>query len=240
MLHRFANPARFLALLDIVQPAAAVLAVLLLPYGLYLSLMVSPADYLQGETVRIMYVHVPAAWLGLFIYASMATAAFCGLVWRHVVAEEFARAVAPLGAGFTFLCLATGAIWGQPTWGTWWVWDARLTSVLVLFFFYLGYIALVRAFDDRQRGLDAGAVLLLIGAVNLPIVKFSVDWWNTLHQPASVLRLDGPSIHASMLAPLLCMALGFFALFVLLAAVRVRVMLTERRLANAASRGDAA
>ncbi len=238
MLHRFANPTRFLSLLDIAQPAALVLWAVLLPYGLYLALLASPADYLQGETVRIMYVHVPAAWLALFVYAGMATAAFCGLVWRHVVAEEFARAAAPLGAGFTFICLVTGALWGQPTWGTWWVWDARLTSVLVLFFFYLGYMALVRAFDDRQRGLDAGAVLLLIGAVNLPIVKFSVDWWNTLHQPASVLRLDGPTIHPSLLAPLLAMAVAFLALFIWLVALRLRTALIMRRLANQALRGE--
>lgn len=237
MFHRFAAPHRFLRLVDIVQPVAIVLALVTGTVGLYLALIASPVDYQQGETVRIMYVHVPAAWLAMLVYASMAAAAFSGLVWRHVVAEEYARAVAPIGAAFTLICLVTGALWGQPTWGTWWVWDARLTSVLVLFFLYLGYIALVNAFDDAQRGLNAGAVLLLLGVVNLPIIKFSVEWWNTLHQPASVLRLDGPSIHASMLWPLLVMALAYLFLFLALACLRLRVALTQRRLRNLALQG---
>ena len=234
MFHRFASPTRFLALADVIQPVAVAVAVLAGGIGLYLSLFASPADYQQGETVRIMYIHVPAAWMAMMAYASMATAAFCGLVWRHVVAEEYARAVAPVGAAFTVICLVTGALWGQPTWGTWWVWDARLTSVLVLLFLYLGYMALVNAFDDEQRGLNVGAVVLLLGAVNLPIIKFSVDWWNTLHQPSSVLRLDGPTIHGSMLTPLLVMALAYLALFVALACLRLRTALTLRRLRNMA------
>lgn len=240
MLHRFASPTRFLALADVVQPVATVIALLAGGIGLYMALVTSPVDYQQGETVRIMYVHVPAAWMAMFVYASMAVAAFCGLVWRHVVAEEYARAVAPVGAALTLICLVTGALWGQPTWGTWWVWDARLTSVLVLFFFYLGYMALINAFDDVQRGLNAGAVLLLLGVINLPIIKFSVDWWNTLHQPASVLRLDGPTIHASMLQPLLIMALAYMALFAALACLRLRVVLTQRRLRNLALQGEGA
>lgn len=240
MFHRFASPTRFLALADIVQPVAVAIALIAGGIGLYMALVTSPVDYQQGETVRIMYVHVPAAWLAMFVYASMAVAAFSGLVWRHVVAEEYARAVAPVGAAFTLICLVTGSLWGQPTWGTWWVWDARLTSVLVLFFLYLGYMALVNAFDDAQRGLNAGAVLLLLGAVNLPIIKFSVDWWNTLHQPASVLRLDGPTIHASMLQPLLVMALAYLALFIALACLRLRVALTQRRLRNLVLQGDQA
>ncbi len=237
MFHRFASPTRFLALADVIQPLALLVALLAGGIGLYMALVTSPVDYQQGESVRIMYVHVPAAWMAMMVYASMAVAAFCGLVWRHVLAEEFARAVAPVGAAFTLICLVTGALWGQPTWGTWWVWDARLTSVLVLFFFYLGYIALVSAFDDEQRGLNAGAVLLLLGVVNLPIIKFSVDWWNTLHQPASVLRMDGPSIHASMLKPLLIMALAYLSWFVALACLRLRVCLTHRRLRNLALQG---
>lgn len=240
MFHRFASPTRFLALADIVQPLAVAVALIAGGIGLYMALVTSPVDYQQGETVRIMYVHVPAAWLAMFVYASMAVAAFSGLVWRHVVAEEYARAVAPVGAAFTLICLVTGSLWGQPTWGTWWVWDARLTSVLVLFFLYLGYMALVNAFDDAQRGLNAGAVLLLLGAVNLPIIKFSVDWWNTLHQPASVLRLDGPTIHESMLQPLLIMALAYLALFIALACLRLRVALTQRRLRNLALQGGQA
>ena len=237
MLHRFASPTRFLALADIMQPVAVAVALLAGSYGLYLSLFASPADYQQGETVRIMYVHVPAAWMAMMIYAMMAVSAFCGLVWRHVLAEEFPRAMAPVGAAFTLICLVTGALWGQPTWGTWWVWDARLTSVLVLFFLYLGYMALINAFDDEQRGLNAGAIVLLLGAVNLPIIKFSVDWWNTLHQPASVLRLDGPSIHPSMLTPLLVMALAYLALVLALSCLRLRVVLTRRRLRNLALQG---
>lgn len=240
MLHRFASPTRFLALADVVQPVATVIALLAGGIGLYMALVTSPVDYQQGETVRIMYVHVPAAWMAMFVYASMAVAAFCGLVWRHVVAEEYARAVAPVGAAFTLICLVTGALWGQPTWGTWWVWDARLTSVLVLFFFYLGYMALINAFDEVQRGLNAGAVLLLLGVINLPIIKFSVDWWNTLHQPASVLRLDGATIHASMLQPLLIMALAYMAMFAALACLRLRVVLTQRRLRNLALQGEGA
>ena len=237
MLHRFASPTRFLALADIIQPVAVAVALVAGGYGLYLSLFASPADYQQGETVRIMYVHVPAAWMAMMIYAMMAVSAFCGLVWRHVLAEEFPRAMAPVGAAFTLICLVTGALWGQPTWGTWWVWDARLTSVLVLFFLYLGYMALINAFDDEQRGLNAGAIVLLLGAVNLPIIKFSVDWWNTLHQPASVLRLDGPSIHPSMLTPLLVMALAYLALVLALSCLRLRVVLTRRRLRNLALQG---
>lgn len=237
MFHRFASPARFLSLADILQPLALCVALVAGAAGLFMALVTSPVDYQQGENVRIMYVHVPAAWMAMLVYASMATAAFCGLVWRHVLAEEYARAVAPVGAVFTLICLVTGALWGQPTWGTWWVWDARLTSVLVLFFFYMGYLALLNAFDDAQRGLNAGAVLLLLGAINLPVIKFSVEWWNTLHQPASVLRLNGPSIHPSMLTPLLVMALAYLALFVALACVRLRVALVERRVRNLALQG---
>lgn len=237
MFHRFASPTRFMALADIMQPIALVIALLAGGCGLYMALVTSPADYQQGETVRIMYIHVPAAWMAMLVYATMAAAAFSGLVWRHPLAEEYARAVAPVGAAFTLICLVTGSLWGQPTWGTWWVWDARLTSVLVLFFFYLGYMALINAFDDAQRGLNAGAVLLLLGVINLPIIKFSVDWWNTLHQPASVLRMDGPTIDGSMLKPLFVMALAYLALFVTLACLRLRVALTARRLRNIAQQG---
>jgi heme exporter protein C len=177
-----------------------------------------------------MYIHVPAAWMALFIYVTMAVAAFVGLVWKHVVAELYAKAVAPLGAAFTFICLATGSLWGKPMWGTWWVWDARLTSVLVLFFLYLGYIALVDAFDDEQKGINAGAFLLLAGVVNIPVIKFSVDWWNTLHQGASVVRMDGPTIDASMLWPLLVMALAFKALFVWMACLRIKTEIAQRKI----------
>ena len=228
-MHRLANPARFLRLSAAVLPWAVIATAVLFAIGLYLSLFRSPPDYQQGETVRIMYVHVPAAWLAMFIYATMAAASAVGLVWRHPLAELYTKAVAPVGAGFTALCLATGSLWGEPMWGTWWVWDARLTSVLILLFLYLGYIALVGAFDDPGRGLRAGAVLVLVGVVNLPIIKFSVDWWNTLHQPASVSRFDAPAVHVSMLVPLLVMTVAFMALGFTLALLRTRAEIAERR-----------
>ncbi|MSP88689.1 MAG: heme ABC transporter permease [Alphaproteobacteria bacterium] len=231
-MHRFANPARFLRLAAIVQPWCVGLGALCLLGGLYLGLLRSPADYQQGETVRIMYVHVPAAWMALFVYANMALASAVALIWRHPLADIAAKNAAPIGAGFTFVALVTGSLWGQPMWGTWWVWDARLTSVLILFFLYLGHIALVNAFDDVERGARAGAILALVGSVNLPIIKFSVDWWNTLHQPASVLRLDGPTIHSAMLTPLFLMAIAFTLLFVALLLINMRAEIVERKIRN--------
>jgi heme exporter protein C len=228
-MHRFANPTRFMRLSRVAMPWVTVLACAALLAGLWLALGRSPPDYQQGEAVRIMYVHVPSAWMALFIYASMAAAAAAGFIWRHPLADVYARAAAPIGAGFTLVCLATGSLWGQPMWGTWWAWDARMTSVLLLFFLYLGYIALAEAFDDPSRGGRAGAILLLAGVVNLPIIKFSVDWWNTLHQPASVLRIDGPAIHASMLVPLLMMALAFKAYFVALVLLRMQTRLAAQK-----------
>jgi len=224
-MHRFANPARFMRYSATLLPWCAGASGILLAVGLFLALFVAPADYQQGEAVRIMYVHVPAAWMATFVYAVMAAASAVGLIWRHPLADIAARAAAPLGAGFTLVCLVTGSLWGEPMWGTWWVWDARLTSVLVLFFLYLGYIALVNAFDEPTRGARAGAILAIVGVVNLPIIKFSVDWWNTLHQPASVFRLGGPTIAASMLWPLLIMALGFTLFFVTMLMVRMRTAL---------------
>ncbi len=229
-LHRFANPARFLRLADRIQPWTGWGAALLIGAGLTVGLGFSPADYQQGETVRIMYVHVPSAWMALSCYALMAACAAAGLIWRHPLAHAVAHAAAPVGACFTIVCLATGMLWGKPIWGRWWVWDARLTSVLILLFLYLGYIALANAFDSTARGDRSSAVLALVGAINLPVIKFSVDWWNTLHQPASVARLDAPAIHISMLAPLLLMAAGFACLFATLVFVRVRAGLLERRL----------
>jgi len=228
-MHRFANPTRFLRLADAVQPWAVAAAAGLFAVGLWLALVASPEDYQQGATVRIMYVHVPSAWLALFAYATMAVASAVALIWRHPLAELYTKAVAPVGAGFTVLCLATGSLWGKPMWGTWWVWDARLTSVLVLLFLYLGYLALVNAFDDAGRGLRAGSILVLVGSVNLPVIKWSVDWWNTLHQPASVSRVGTPAIDPAMLTPLLVMAAAFTAYFVVLALVRTRAELLARR-----------
>jgi len=221
-MHRFANPTRFVALSRAVQPWAAGIALATLLAGLWFGLLASPPDYQQGETVRIMYVHVPAAWMAMFCYTAMAGASAAALVWKHAVAHVTARATAPIGAAFTFLALVTGSLWGKPMWGTWWVWDTRLTSVLILFFLYLGYMALENAFDDRARGAKAAAILAIVGAVNVPIIKFSVDWWNTLHQPASVVRLDGPAIHPSMLTPLILMAVGYTAFYIWVLCLRVR------------------
>ena len=218
----YANPNRFMRLSAALMPWIGVLTAVLMAAGLYLALMASPPDYQQGETVRIMYVHVPAAWMAMFCYVSMAIAAAIGLIWRHPLADLAAKATAPIGASFTFLALVTGSLWGRPMWGTWWVWDGRLTSVLILFFLYLGYIALVEAFDDPARGLKAAAILALVGCVNIPIIKFSVDWWNTLHQPASVVRMGGPTIDASMLAPLLVMAAAFTSYYLWLLLLRLR------------------
>jgi heme exporter protein C len=229
MINWLANPARFMRLSAKAVPWCGWTAVVVLLVGLFWSLVLAPPDYQQGDTVRIMYVHVPAAWMALSVYLFVAVASAVALVWRHPLAEVAARAAAPIGAAFTFVCLATGSLWGRPMWGAWWVWDARLTSVLILFFLYLGYIALVNAFDDPSRGGRAAAVLALVGVVNLPIIKFSVDWWNTLHQSASVIRIGGPRIDISMLAPLLIMAVGFTLLFAVLLMLRMRTALNDRR-----------
>ena len=228
-MHRFANPGRFLRIAKVVQPWCAGATLLLLAVGLYLGLFVAPADYQQGESVRIMYVHVPSAWMALFIYTAIAVASAVALIWRHPLADLAAKASSPIGAGFTFLALATGSLWGKPMWGTWWVWDARLTSVLVLFFLYLGHMALMTAFEDPARGRKAAAVLALVGFVNVPIIKFSVDWWNTLHQPASVFRAEGPSIHPDMLWPLLLMGAGFTFYYLYLLLLRMKSELIEAR-----------
>src|SRR6204780_3837262 len=230
MLAYLANPARFMRVSSAVLPLLVAACVGVLVAGLYLALFVAPPDYQQGESVRIMFVHVPAAIMAEGVYYFIALASFVALVWRHPLADIGAQAAAPLGAAFTLVCLATGSLWGRPMWGTWWVWDARLTSVLVLFFLYLGYIALVNAFDDPERGSRAGAVLALVGVVNLPIIKFSVDWWNTLHQKESVFRLDGPTIAPSLLWPLLVMAVGFLFFFLSLLLLRTRAALLEARL----------
>jgi heme exporter protein C len=230
MLHRFANPTRFLRFASIAQPWIAWTTVLFAGTGLYLGLFSSPADYQQSESVRIMYVHVPAAWMAMFCYTSMAIAAGVGLIWRHPLADVAAKATAPVGACFTFLALFTGSLWGKPMWGTWWVWDARLTSMLVLLFLYLGYIALVNAFDDPTRGAKSSSILVLVGFVNVPIIKFSVDWWNTLHQPASVMKMGGPSIDASMLWPLLLMAVAFKTYYIWVLLVRIRAEIIANKI----------
>jgi heme exporter protein C len=225
-----ANPTRFLAFSGSILPWLWGAALLGLAVGLYLAFFVAPPDYQQGETVRIMFIHVPSAWLSMFGYGLMAVAALGTLVWRHPLADVAARSIAPVGAAFTFLALVTGSLWGRPMWGTYWVWDARLTSVLILFLMYLGLIALWRAVEDPGRAARVVAVLTLVGVVNLPIIKFSVDWWNTLHQPASVFRVGGPTIDPSMLWPLLIMALAMTFLFLALAIMAMRNEILRRRI----------
>ena len=230
MLHRFANPTRFLRLADIIQPWMAWATVLLMGAGLYMGLVVAPADYQQGESVRIMYVHVPSSWMALFCYTGMAISAAVGLIWKHPLADLIAKSTAPIGASFAFLSLLTGSLWGKPMWGTYWVWDARLTSMLVLLFLYLGYMALIEAFDDPTRGTRASSILVLVGVVNVPIIKFSVDWWNTLHQPASVVKMGGPAIHASILAPLLVMGVAFTTYYLWVVLIRIRREVTANKI----------
>src|SRR5487761_142899 len=229
-LHRFANPGRFLRLAGAVLPYLAVGGLVLTAIGLVWGLFFSPPDWQQGDAVRIMYVHVPAAWLASAGYAGIAACSVASLVWRHPLADLAAQEIGPVGAGFTAVCLVTGSLWGKPMWGAWWVWDARLTSVLVLFFLYLGHIALVRAFDNPERGYRAGAILALVGVVNLPIIKFSVDWWNTLHQPDTI-RIFGPStLYVGMYWPLMISALGFTFVFAALVVARLRAAVMERRI----------
>ena len=230
-LHRFANPGRFLRLAARVQPWLTALGIGVTAIGLFGGLFLAPADWQQGDAMRIMYVHVPFAWLASAGYVGLALCSLLSIVWKHPLADLAAVEIGPVGAAFTALCLATGSIWGKPMWGAWWVWDARLTSVLVLFFLYLGHVALVRAFDDPQRGYRAGAILALVGLINLPIIKFSVDWWNTLHQPASI-GLSGSSIAGSMLWPLLVSAVGWSFAFAALVLARLRAAVMERRIAG--------
>src|SRR5215216_8095752 len=220
-----ANPSRFLALVGRLSPWLAAATLLAFAYGLSQAYL-APDDYQQGATAKIMFIHVPSAWLAMGCWTVMTIAALGTLVWRHPLADVAAKAAAPIGAAFTLICLVTGSLWGRPMWGTYWVWDARLTSVLVLFLMYLGVIALWRTIDDPSRAARAAAVLTLVGAVNLPIIKFSVDWWNTLHQPASVVRLGAPAMHPAILTPLLIIAVAFLLLFLTmhLAAMRNKIM----------------
>ncbi len=231
LTHKMASPRYFYDLAGRFIPWLAGLTLILLLAGLYLGLFVAPPDYQQGQSYRIMFVHVPAAWLSLFAYVFMAFLGAIHLIWNMKLADVMMRSAAPLGASFTFLALATGSLWGKPMWGAWWVWDARLTSELILFFLYMGYMALVNAIEDPKTSGRAGAVLILVGVVNIPIIHYSVEWWNTLHQGPTVTKFDKPSIHVSMLVPLLLMA-GAFQLFfftVLLMRARVEVVLREKR-----------
>ena len=220
--NRQGNPLRFTAFADKVLPYLIVVTTLLFASGLYLALLASPADYQQSEYVRIMYVHVPAAWMSMFVYMFMASASLGTLIWRHPTADVAARAAAPIGAVFAFLTLLTGALWGQPTWGTWWEWDARMTSMLILFLMYVGLILLRNAIEPQSQAATVCAALTLVGVVIIPIIKFSVDWWYTLHQPASVFRMSGSTIHPAMLWPLALMALAYTSLFFVLLFMRMK------------------
>jgi len=218
-----------MALSGRVLPYIGAAAGLVLVAGFYLALFYAPPDYQQGETVRMMFVHVPSATLATQGYTVLAAASAIVLIWRHPLADVCAQAAAPIGAAFTFLALLTGALWGKPMWGAWWVWDARLTSVLVQFLLYLGYMALRATIDDPQRGQKAGAILALVGFINVPIIRYSVDWWNTLHQPASLIRADGPAIHPDILLPLLVMMVGFGLFYVTVLLIRMRAEILRQR-----------
>lgn len=225
-----ANPTRFLKIANWVLPYVWAITIGLFAMGLYGGLVTAPQDYQQGETVRIMYVHVPASWMALFVYTVMALASAVAVIFRHPLADVAAKTAAPIGAVFCFLSLATGSLWGKPMWGAWWVWDARLTSMFVLMLLYIGYMAIWAAIDEPHRAAMVARIVALVGVVNVPIVKFSVDWWNSLHQPASVFRMDGPTIHGSMLWPLLVMGLAYSFLFLALHLVSIRAEIAARKI----------
>ena len=227
-ISELANPSRFLRVANLAIPWLGGATAIVFAYAIYRA-MLAPDDYQQGATVKIMFLHVPSAWLGMLCWGLMTVAALGTLVWRHPLADVTAKAAAPLGAAFTLLCLVTGSLWGRPEWGTYWVWDARLTSELILFLLYLGVIALWRTVEDPSRAARAVAILTLVGAVDLPIIKFSVDWWNTLHQGTSVFRLGGSTIDSTILVPLLLMAAAFTLLFVTLLLAAMRNEILRRR-----------
>jgi len=236
MIAALANPHRFMAFSRWAAPGLGVLAVGLIGAGLALGLR-APPDFRQGESVRILFVHVPAAWTAMLSYACLGAASFFSLVFRHALADAAARAAAPLGAAFTLLALVTGSLWGRPMWGAWWAWDARLTSVLVLFLLFVGYIALRASIEDEAKAGRAGAILALIGLINLPIIKFSVDWWNTLHQGESIFRAGGPTLAAVYLTPLVLAGAGYAAAFGALWLTRTRGEVWRRRAGALAVQG---
>ena len=225
---KFSSPATFYPLAGKIAPIAWVIAIALIVYGLYMSFWVAPVDYKQGEGYRIIFVHVPASWMSMFIYLVMAFWSVLGLTFNTRVSAMMTQALAPTGAMFAFISLWTGAFWGKPMWGTWWVWDARITSELILLFLYLGYMALHGAIDDRRRGDRAGAILLLVGVVNIPIIYFSVKWWNTLHQGATIKLNEASSMDDTMMTAMLIMTLGFWAYSIAVAMGRVRNIILER------------
>ncbi len=231
MINYLANPNRFLKFSKVIQPLLGYSSLILITIGLYYSLLDSPVDYQQGHTVRIMYVHVPSAWLASILYFAMAVCAAIFLIWKHPLADISARCIAPIGLIFSLLTLITGSLWGKPMWGTWWVWDARLTSMLILTIFYISYIGLANAFESETDGSKPASVLSILGAINLPIIKFSVDWWNTLHQPSSILRMDGPSISNEMMLPLMLMLIGFFCLatYIIIVNIKIKLMIKKHK-----------
>jgi len=226
--HQLASPRYFYELSGRLIPWVAWTCALLLLVGLIGGLVLAPPDYQQGDSFRIIYIHVPSAWMSMFVYVVMAGAGAVGLIWRIKLADVVAAASAPIGASFTFLALVTGSLWGKPMWGAWWVWDARLTSELMLLFLYLGVIALRSAIEERQNAARASAVLALVGVVNIPIIHYSVMWWNTLHQGPTVTKLGAPSIHLDMLIPLLVMALAFKLFYVVVVLLRARCEVLDR------------
>lgn len=228
LYHRFSSPPHFYQLSSKMLPWLTVIFLLLLGAGLYGGLVLAPPDYQQGDSYRIIYIHVPSAWMSLFIYVVMAITGAISLVWRMKLAEVITISSAPIGASFTFIALFTGSLWGKPMWGTWWVWDARLTSELILLFLYLGVIGLYGAIDDKRVAAKAVAILALVGVVNIPIIHYSVEWWNTLHQGPTVTKMDKPSIHVSMLVPLLLMALAFKVYYIIALLQRARLELLQR------------
>lgn len=229
-MFRYANPTRFMKLSGTLLPWVLVLTVASFGIGLYGGLFVAPPDYQQGETVRVMFVHVPAAWMAMACYSFMALSSLVGLVWKHPLADVAAKSAAPIGACFAFLALVTGSLWGKPMWGAWWVWDARLTSMLVLFFLYLGYIAIWQTIEEPIKAGRVAAIMAMVGFINVPIIKFSVEWWNSLHQPASIIRMDGPTIHSSILWPLLVMIVAYSLLFSVLLMISMRSEVIKRRI----------
>jgi len=226
------NPNRFNKISNIMLTPLIILSVIALTTGLVFALYLSPNDYQQGSTVRIMYVHVPSAWLALLIFFIMTVYSIIGLAFKTPFSFIVNSAIAPIGATFTLICLITGSLWGKPMWGTWWVWDARLTSVAILFMLYLIIIFLKNSFTNDSLGEKIAAIFIIVGSINLPIIKFSVDWWNTLHQPASISKLSSPSIDPSMLRPLIIMTIAFALIALIIAIIRIKAEITERKLKN--------
>jgi heme exporter protein C len=229
VFYQLAHPTRFLNYARPLKPWLGIVTLLLFAIGLWQALFVSPPDYQHGDTVRIMYVHVPASWFALSVYVLVALTHGIGHIWKHPLADLTAKAIAPIGLCFTVLSLATGALWGKPMWGAWWVWDARLTSMFILMLLYIGYMLLINAYEDPQYGLKAAGVLSLIGVINIPIIKWSVNWWNTLHQPASLTKLSAPSLHHSFIWPLMLMAAAYFSLLLWVGLIRLETEILRRK-----------